>query len=260
MKTRIILLTFFIASYTNAECISVGCNSIDEFADSYARAVADKNEELLKKHYYSEDYTCHIDKYYFEGSYTGYNVGEETVLKGEEWNHFELTWKSEATKVKLFYDFKESNPNKSNSEVMRMAFKELIKPDTKRVELPMIAAPNISVPLSINGRIYHKDHPCMAYTGTSAPFYLIKTPSGLKAVEPMCDVSRATGKARVERDEKNTEGDKIYNSLSVHQVKHYKKLLENGRISTVKQFAEDLSLNYKDAKYVILDKVCPLIL
>lgn len=259
MKCKIILLVIFIGSYAKAGCLSEGCNSVEEFAKSYANAVAEKNENLIKKHYYSNDYTCNIHGFYIEGSYTGYSLGEKTELKAESWDHFELTLKSKATKIKLFYDLKEKNPNKSDSEIMRLVFKELLKSDLNRVEVPMIAAPSISVPLSIHGRIYHKDHPCMAYTATSLPIYLINTDGGLKAVEPACDVGRAVGETRIDRSKENTEAEKIYKSLSSHQIEYYKKRLEAGRISTVKQLAKDLSLKYSDAKYVIFEKVCPLI-
>ncbi len=259
MRLRVILFTLFISSYVWAGCPQDSCKTIEEFADSYVNAVLTKDEKLLKSHYHSDEYTCNLDKFHFDGNYTGHRIEEIIELKGDAWAHFQLTLRSEATKIKLFYDFKGKLPDIDDAEIMRMVFKELPKPDLKRVNVPMVTIPSYKVKLDISGTNYHPNHPCWVYTGTSGNLYLMNTEDGYKAIEPLCDVGRAVGRKRINKGSTGNEGEKIYAALTSSQINGYKELLKSGRIATVKRLAKDLLIDYSDAKYVVFEKICPSI-
>ena len=160
MKYILILLLFFATPGLALACIDQGCDTIEKFVNSYVEAIVDKNQELIRKHYYDDDYTCYIDRFSVKGKYRDFNIQDKSKLESQAWDAFELTYRSEATKIKLFYEHKESYPNKTNKEVMGMVFEELMKADTERVDVPFKVKPEYQLDLSINGRLHRKDHPC----------------------------------------------------------------------------------------------------
>ena len=225
----------------------------------FLQALLQEDESELVNHFYDEKQLCFLDKFQLDASYTGYNVDEVKLLEGDELDHFLLTVTSEATKVALYYDLKKNNPGLSNQEIMRTVFDELLKPDLVRVEVPLPIMPTHSVRLSISGEKYHSGHPCFAYTSTSDLLYLVVTERGFKAVEPRCDISRAVGKQRIGTAPDNERGNRIFETLPVSQVEEFKEHLQKGRVSTIKFVAENLSLSYADAKFLVNTKLCPLV-
>ncbi len=259
MKYILTSLLFCAAPGLVLACIDQGCGTIDKFVGSYVNAVVENNKELIKRHYYDNDYACYIDKFYVNGEYSNFNVQEKSKLESEAWDEFELVQKSEATKIKLFYEYKKKYPNKKNREIMSSVYKELMKIETKRVDVPFKVKPEYRLDLNINGKLHHNNHPCFSYTGISDSLYLVNTKKGFKAVEPMCDVGRAVGKNRINKENKDDDAEEVLSSLSSDQINHYKELLDDGRMSTVSQFSKDLSVDISLAKEVVLNKICYLI-
>lgn len=220
MKFLIITLTLLFASYVEASCDSSGCKTTKEFTDSYVKALLNEDKNELQKHFLSKKHTCYLDRFNFDGVYTGHHISDEKVLKGESLEHFLLTYQSEATKIKLFNTFRKNNSELSDRKISELVIKELQNPELKRVKLAIDTMPSLEIRLDINGKSYQEGHPCFTYTGISNLLYLVNTTSGYKAVEPMCDVGRTVGKQRINKDDYSDKPE-----LSTSQINEIKKYI-----------------------------------
>ncbi|MEJ2142723.1 MAG: hypothetical protein P8Y24_10305 [Gammaproteobacteria bacterium] len=254
MKIIIITITLLYSTFVEASCGTSGCKTIKEFTDSYVKALLNEDKNELQKHFLSKKHTCYLDRFDFDGVYTGHHISDEKVLKGESLEHFLLTYQSEATKIKLFNRFRKNNPDLSDSEISELVIKELQNPELKRVKLAIDTMPTHEVRLDINGKSYQEGHPCFTYTGTSNLLYLVNTKSGYQAVEPMCDVGRTVGKQRINKDDYS---DKL--ELSTSQINEIKKYItEQKRFSRlhIRLFImEKYGYNNHKAKYAV-KQVC----
>jgi hypothetical protein len=254
MKFLIITLTVLHSGFVGATCGTSGCKTTTEFTDSYVKALLNKDKNALQDHFLSNKYTCYLDRFDFDGAYTGHHISDEKVLKGESLEYFLLTYQSEATKIKLFNRFRKNNPDLSDNEISELVIKELQNPELKRVKLSIDTMPALEVRLDINGKLYQEGHPCFTYTGTSNLLYLVNTTSGYKAVEPMCDVGRTVGNQRINKDDYS---DKL--ELSASQINEIKKYIsDQKRFSRlrIRLFIMDkYGYNNHKAKYAV-KQVC----
>ena len=254
MKFLIILIILFFSPLIKAACGIDGCKTIKGFTDSYVKALLSQDKKELKDHYHSNKYTCFLDRFKFDGVYTGHDISYKKELKGESLDHFLLTYKSEATKIKLFNDFRAKSHDLSDSEIFELVFKELQKPDLERVNLPMDVMPTQEVRLNINGKLYRQGHPCFRYTGTSNYLHLVNTISGYKAIEPMCDVGRAVGSQIINRDNYN-DNIKLTTPQLNEIKKHITKQKHFSRLRTRTFIMENYGYNSHKAKYAV-KQVC----